>query len=745
MHISLEDNKLKNKLNLVIFIILTTTIIYAIIVRFINLDTLAFWGDDGMTYIGTVSTLKSGYPLLPSGNIMYHNIVSYYLKIIPIYLFGDNEFAYRFPSALFGVLSVPLIFLFLKELTNRYIATISAILIAINTWQIEFSREARYYSEFQFFYILTVYFFYKGFFQDKKVYKILAIIFFLITTQMVSIGMTLIFLFIPLLIYKGFRNFFKRDIIISFFISSAIILGEIVHRELFWKVGLSFYSPSIRTDIANPILRIFSKYFSNFTPFFYKIYHVIYPNIYNVFIFGSLLAVAYIFIKPLRNPDEHFLNIYTNNKIDLKFPFNLFFLYFIFFSNALFYGLGNMTTQQRYIYHVHPILIAVYVYILFEVSRIFVLIIKKTINKLRNINIKRIKLYNKYYTLATLLIFITVTFSIANYINPIQNFKITQRKNGDIVNNLFAPSNTFNFHHDPKTPGKYIGTHKKEGDIVIATDLLNPYPYTKQIDYWMWSASLFAWQPYDLKNGIYYDKFFGVPLVRDIFDFFRILNENSNKNIWVITSNSIRIPAHIDSRISKFLEENSQYKLKTGKDGICSAYLFPALDKGNRNYSLYSEIKLSPEEIIIIKLDENNKYNFSFTDSKNSNYLKYGWSDIENQGTWTDQKESLLFLKFEDSANYKITITMMPLYSPEFNQRVEIYLNQNNIEKFTFTSPGSKEYIIFIPEEFLNEEYNILNFKFRYALSPIALNINNNDSRNLAVYFNKIIFSKIEP
>ena len=143
----------QNKSNIVIFIILLITILYAIITRFLNLGRLAYWGDDGMTYISTISVLEHGYPLLPSGNIMFHNIASAYFKSIPILLFGDNEFAHRFLSALSGILIIPLAFLLIKKLTNKYIALVSAIILAINTWQIEFSREARYYSEFQFFYI----------------------------------------------------------------------------------------------------------------------------------------------------------------------------------------------------------------------------------------------------------------------------------------------------------------------------------------------------------------------------------------------------------------------------------------------------------------------------------------------------------------------------------------------------------------------------------------------------------------
>jgi len=754
MSINLEKSKSKNKLNvtkkiketfqnkpnLVIFIILLITILYAIITRFLNLGRLAYWGDDGMTYLSSISVLKHGYPLLPSGNIMFHNIASAYFKSIPIFLFGDNEFAHRFLSASLGVLIIPLAFLLIKKLTNKYIALVSAIILAINTWQIEFSREARYYSEFQFFYILTIYFFYKGFFEDKRIYKILAVIFIFITTQIVTTGMTLIFLFIPLLIYKGFKKFFKRDIIISFLISSAIILGEIIHRELFWKVGLSFYTPGISTDIASPVLRTLSKYFSNYTPFFYKIFSTIYPQTYYIFIYGSLFILIYIFFKPLRNPDEYYINIYSSKKIDFKFPFNLFFLYFIFFSNGVFYGFGNMVNQQRYMYHVHPIFIAIFLYICFELSRIFIHYTHLIISKIKARNFNKIKKYDKYYVFAILPIFIILIVSLINYINPIQNFKITQRENGDPVNSLFAPSNTYSSHYDPKTPGEYVNLQKNERDIIIANDLLNHYPYIKQIDYWLWSGNLISWQPYDLKGGIYYDKFFGVPLIRDISDFFKVLNENSNKNVWVITSDSIRKPAHIDSLIFNFLKENNQYKMITGKDNISSVYLFPAMKSGSRNFLMYSNVEPTSEEIIKINLDDN-KFTFSFNEPSNSKYLNYGWSGMDEIGTWTNQKESLLFLSFKDHTNYNLDITMMSLYTPEIDQTVEIFLNGNNIGKFTLDSPEQKKYLLTIPKELLIEEYNILKFKFKYLISPIQLGINN-DNRNLAVYFSKIDFYK---
>ncbi len=168
----------KDKTNIAIFIILLAVCTYAIIVRFKNIGVLSYWGDDGQTFLGTFGILNYGYPKLPSGSIFYHTIFHFYLRVIPSLIFGINEVSLRFPSAFFGTLAIPLIFIFIKDLlNNKYIALAVSIIASFNAWQIEFSREIRYYSEYQFFYLLSIYLFYRGFFKEEKKFKIAALVF----------------------------------------------------------------------------------------------------------------------------------------------------------------------------------------------------------------------------------------------------------------------------------------------------------------------------------------------------------------------------------------------------------------------------------------------------------------------------------------------------------------------------------------------------------------------------------------
>ena len=730
-------NCLHDRINLVIFIILVVTVLYSIVVRFLSLGELSFWGDDGMTYLSTVSVLEHGYPRLPSGYIMFHNIASSYFNIIPVLLFGDNEFAYRFFSALTGVLTIPLVFLFVKELTNKYIAIVSSIVIALNTWQIEYSREARYYSEFQFFYILTIYFFYLGFFKERKVFKILAVISLFITIQIVSLGMTLIFLFIPLLVYKGLKGFLKRDTIISFLISSAIVIAVVIHREFFWKVGLSFYASDNNTSIANPVFRILYKYFGNFSGYYYRIFDVIYPKTFPLFIYGGIILIfIYIFIKRLRNQDEHNISIFNRRKVSINIPFNLLLLYFIFFSNALFYGFGNMYNQYRYIYHVNPVFIIISVYIIFELSKIFIFILRKIFIRGKKIEFGRIKNYGRKYLYIVMVLFIVISVFVIDHIDPVENFKITGRQDGDPVNPLFSPSSTFSIHYDVRTASEYIGSRLEEGDIVISTYPLKTAMDIKQVDYWMWSANLVSWQPYESRDGIYYDNFFGKPLIRDLFDLQKILNENSDKNIWIASIDSIAKSGHVDPMIVRFLEENSQYIVITGKDDVSSAYLFPALEDGDRAFSMYSGVIPVEDEIIEVGADSSG-LTFLFNDRENGDYLRYGWSNIEDIGIWANQKSAILFLNFKEFSDYNLGITMKSLPGLDTEQEVEVFLNGSSIGRFILENMGLTEYTAAIPAELLVEEYNILEFKFKFLISPLQLGINQ-DRRNLAAYFSEL-------
>lgn len=75
---------------------------------------------------------------------------------------GQSEFAVRFPSLVFGVISVVLIFALGKRLFNRSIGLIAATLFAFSAYQVWYSQEAKMYTLITALALASVYFLRRG-------------------------------------------------------------------------------------------------------------------------------------------------------------------------------------------------------------------------------------------------------------------------------------------------------------------------------------------------------------------------------------------------------------------------------------------------------------------------------------------------------------------------------------------------------------------------------------------------------
>ena len=92
----------------------------------------------------------------------------FYLVLPSVAVFGLNEWAVRFPSAILGTLTVVLVYflakqLFEKEKNNSLLALITAFLLAISPWHLHFSRGGWETNAATFFLVLGVYLFFLSF------------------------------------------------------------------------------------------------------------------------------------------------------------------------------------------------------------------------------------------------------------------------------------------------------------------------------------------------------------------------------------------------------------------------------------------------------------------------------------------------------------------------------------------------------------------------------------------------------
>lgn len=132
-------------------------VLLALVLRFWNLGVTppSLYWDEVSQGFNSFSILKTGFDehheFLPIARFQafgdYKAPIYIYLDVVPILLFGQTEFAVRFPSPFFGTLTVLLAyFLALEVYSERknkgVIAFFSSLFLAISPWHIQLSRVA---------------------------------------------------------------------------------------------------------------------------------------------------------------------------------------------------------------------------------------------------------------------------------------------------------------------------------------------------------------------------------------------------------------------------------------------------------------------------------------------------------------------------------------------------------------------------------------------------------------------------
>jgi 4-amino-4-deoxy-L-arabinose transferase-like glycosyltransferase len=132
------------------WLFLLLLILLAFTLRVYQLDSSGFWQDEGLT------PLRSGYSVreILSNRIIIQEGVTrdthppLYFIIIHFSqaLFGRSDFAYRYPSVLFGLLLIPLLFQLGRRVDGTTVGFLAALLAAVNPLQIWYAQEARMYT-----------------------------------------------------------------------------------------------------------------------------------------------------------------------------------------------------------------------------------------------------------------------------------------------------------------------------------------------------------------------------------------------------------------------------------------------------------------------------------------------------------------------------------------------------------------------------------------------------------------------
>src|SRR3989344_7574307 len=212
-------------------------LILGLFLRLANLENLSLWGDEFITKTVAESLLEHRLPQLPSGIPYYRSIPFIVMSVVSMLIFESKTFAIRFFPAIFGGITIIVTYYLSKIISKKYIAIISSLIIAVNAFMVDWSRQARMYSFLTLMVVYTVYFIIKN---DQKIQNLALIG---ITSLINLLGIsTLIIYILRRVNIKNFRIIPKKNILVGFILS----IGSLIFILFFSK--LSFIDFFIRSD-----------------------------------------------------------------------------------------------------------------------------------------------------------------------------------------------------------------------------------------------------------------------------------------------------------------------------------------------------------------------------------------------------------------------------------------------------------------------------------------------------------------
>jgi len=117
--------------------------------RLYRLGDPSFWFDECFTYTVTLAPLCDSLAALLVAGI--YSPFYFLLLRLPVALVGSSEYAFRFLSAAFGILTVPLLYRLGRRLLGKQGGLLAALLLAVCPFHVWYSQDARMYALLSFF------------------------------------------------------------------------------------------------------------------------------------------------------------------------------------------------------------------------------------------------------------------------------------------------------------------------------------------------------------------------------------------------------------------------------------------------------------------------------------------------------------------------------------------------------------------------------------------------------------------
>jgi hypothetical protein len=529
---------LKKKIDLYL-LLLCVLALFVLILKSLRLGYFPMWMDEGFYYLAAQKIRALGYPLYPSGHVLYKSIFySYALAFFSLFS-GFSVQALRFFSVLIHVMTPLLAYVLLKDILKKEILVAFGILFYFSSWQTEYSRVILYFGLTELLIFLGVILFFRNRFLSRGNLYFLVWIAALLTHQL---AIALIFCFLALLVVTGKRFFSKKNILV--FMLWLPLFAFVQLQEVFlWKVGQAYSTQGV-TSLRDAL----SYFFKGFSFDYLGMLRRSFPFFWPLFLVGAGIFLITLYIKKTKK-----------REISVSEKFILFLL-INFGLTTLSLGFMRTHPMPRYLFPFIVQFLLLNLYFLYDFSR---LLFQKVV---------RPSWAGPLSLIPTLLIpFLFVRDVGINNLSTIIRREYVDQIRTDII----YTSGRY-FQEDHRSCAEYVKGHLRPGDKVIAMNMIFEHIYGGQVDAWLFSGGPGTWDAGEYAHGRWVDFYLGVPWLRTVEELKDMIDRNLREGgrVWVVSSTSIEKLSHINKGIRDFLRQNSFRTRWLGKDGFSRAYLF---------------------------------------------------------------------------------------------------------------------------------------------------------------------------
>ncbi len=143
------------------YLMLAAVVALALFLRCLNINQGLWWDEIWSTM--EYATASSWWYTISRLGFYFNNHPLYSIACrISIAVFGGSELSVRLPSLIMGVATLPVLYILARPLTGSVPALLATFLLAISSFHIDHSTEARGYSGMLFFAMLATLFFFKA-------------------------------------------------------------------------------------------------------------------------------------------------------------------------------------------------------------------------------------------------------------------------------------------------------------------------------------------------------------------------------------------------------------------------------------------------------------------------------------------------------------------------------------------------------------------------------------------------------